>query len=483
MTADDGLILNLLQRLIDRGGYRYEDVTNGDGAVLITDTSIDASTAALTPWAARYCYKLIVEDKRPLGQIQQAKSLLRRCADIMIAHQQGFGLVPTATRATDPRWGAVRSNSTSSILTAAAANAGLGLLYAYRALEDIASTPRLTYLASARAAASFLRNVQALGSDGTLFPSKDAGGLTRLYTGGLQDTMNGSGGMFGTLISPSGLAALEFWTELTTTDGDQYIGATATIAGSFDTVPQKLMSACMLDLLEFWRTGTYDVAHGDVRTGLSATTPANSFNPYPFGDGSWAYQDGASSTGTIVTASNFALAVSALYAAEGLSAQVIEIDDYLYSFTSNPNFDIAPTLSPSILARSFYGTYDATIAPSTELLVRDAGAGYVAVKMNASGYYDWGSFGLLAAVRARRHAATFKEARLDALGPVDRFNDGLRTDALRDFISLRGRSGLSFQTAFVETLVGAERRVNDGVAAARFGLSLRELPQSYPVQA
>jgi len=117
------------------------------------------------------------------------------------------------------------------------------------------------------------------------------------------------------------------------------------------------------------------------------------------------------------------------------------------------------------------------------LLVRDSTNGYAATAKNGSSLYDWASLGLMASIRAARHASTFKASRLAALGKRLRFADGLPSDYVYDYISLRGRSGLTFQTGFTETIVGLSRMANDGVAAARFGNVFRQQPLVRPQSA
>lgn len=481
MEADEGVVLNFIAQQVG-AGFQFQDVQSGAGAPI-------ASTAAIVNflgWAGQYLNDLLVENKRPTSMLVLARALLRSCANQLIAHQMGFGFSPSATKSTDPRWGAVRGTSTSSVTSYEVAYAGLAMLYAYQNLPDIAGTPRVAYLASARAAASYLRNVQALGSVGVLFPSKDAAGLVPLYTGGTQDTVFGStGAIDGSLstFSPQGIAPLLLWTELLAADGDQQIGSDAAIAGNFTAAPQQLMSQSITDMRAFWITGTYDAVRGDVRTGLSATTPAEFFNPFPAGTGAWEFSDADAATGTTIRSLAFANAMFVLYEVEGLSAQVTSIDDWLYTFTSNSAYETPTGTSDSALARAQTGTFDPAIAPPTVLLVRDSTAGYAYIAKNGSSLYAWDSMGLMAGIRATRHPGSFKASRLAALGRRQRYADGLPSDAVYDYISLRGRSGLSYQTGFTETILSQSRMVNDGVAAARFGNTFRQQPQVMPVSA
>jgi len=481
LEADEGVVLNFIAQQVS-AGFQYQDVTSGAGAPIASAGAV----LNFLGWAGQYCNDLIIEGTRPSSMLNLAKTVLRSCADQLINHQVGFGFSPSATKSTDPRWGAMRATSSSSITTYETAYGGLVLLYAYQLLPDIDGTPRSRYLTSARAAASYLRNVQALGSVGVNFPSQDVGGTVRLYTGAVQDIVFGSAtALDGTLatFSPNTLSAVHFWKDLKDEVGDELVGADAAIASNFTAAPQQLLSQCIADMRAFWLTGTRDATTGNVQTGLSATTPAELFAPFPSGTGSWEYFDNGPTNGTTVRALQFATALFALWHVEGLSAQVTEIDDWLYTFTSNSTYETAAGTSDSALARAQTGTYDPTIAPSTVLLVRDSTNGYAATAKNGSSLYDWASLGLMASIRAARHASTFKASRLAALGKRLRFADGLPSDYVYDYISLRGRSGLTFQTGFTETIVGLSRMANDGVAAARFGNVFRQQPLVRPQSA
>lgn len=477
LEVDEGRTLNFVAQQV-AAGFQYQDIASGPGAAI----NSAAAVVGVLGWAARYCYDLLVEGKRSTEMLTQAKAVLRSAADQLVAKQRGFGNTPSATKSTDPQWGAIISG-TGNLVCADQAMAGLALLYAYRLLPDTTTTQRMSYLVSSRATATFLRNVQAIGQVGiTVFPSKDPAGTIRLYTGAVNDTMSTLGSFDGTApFSPSGLLSFEFWSALRDTDGDQQIGSDAAIAGVFSSAPQQLLSQSITDIRAFWATGAYDVVRLDTRTGLSATTPSEKFNPYPMGTGSWEYFDGDANSGTMVSAANFGAALLALYRTEGASSQVTSIDDWLYTFASNSAFETPAGTSDSTLARSQTGTFDPSIAPTTLLLVRDANNGLAATAKNASKLYDWGAMGMMAPIRASRHASTFKTARLTPLGKKLRYADGLPSDYTYDAITLRGRSGLSYQTSFQENILNVARMVNDGVAAAQFGSVYRQQPQAMPV--
>lgn len=446
--ADEGPILNFVARAIS-AMERYEDCLNGDEAA----TTLGNDRIGALAWSAVYLYGIIVENKRPLSWISRAKSLLADCVTSLLANQVGFGISTSATRANSAFFGAILEPDATTYVTENTTMGGLALLYSYRI------TGTLRHLEAARAAANYLRNVQAIGSNGTNFTSSDASGTARLYTGALASSVSTTAGMYSnSLFYPSDLLALKFWKELTTTDGDQSIGATAVVTG-FDTAPSALMSACMADLRAFWLTGIADTGTADVITGLSATTPRECFNAYPVtkpnftsvvGSGEWEYQDGATDTGTTITAQNFAKALHALYFYDGGSTQVTTVDAWLRSFDSNADFETPAGTSTRNLYRSLTGEYDPTYTLSTLLLVRDADDSYAPIAENGSDLYDWGAFGLLAQAWNGLHASSFIESRKVPLGVQQRFYDGRPTDQDHyDRITTLGRSGLSLQTYLV----------------------------------
>lgn len=456
----------------------------GSGTVVLISPAPTTTQGGAIPglsWAARYLYDLIQQNTRTT-MIPRAKVLLAQIATYLQTRQQGFGLTPTATLANYAPYGGFLALAATNYIVVDTATAGLALLYAYRVL----GTP--AYLAGARAAASFLRNVQSIGSNGSQFTSRNAAGTARLYTGAVcseVSTLVGIEGEFfysNHLFYPSGLVALELWNELLTTDGDQSIGSTATPEG-FATVPSKLMSDCIDDMREFWENGVADSA-GQTYTGLSETTPREFFNAYPAtkvgfssitGTGRWEYANGGATTGTQITSQNFAGALSALYNYEGASTQVTTISDWLRSFTSNPDFETADDTSEADLARETTGDYDPTECLATLLQVRDPDT-LAADATNASSVYDWGSFGLMARIWASRNRSSFMLSRIGALNVTRRYHDGVPTDGLfYDRISTRGLSGLTFQTGpGTEEFLALHHLVNDAVRAAQFGRTFRE---------
>lgn len=446
--AQQSEIFTLLNFANDNGG-RYAQVQSGMSTVLP-----DAADAVTTnAWACLYFYGLGTATY-PRGHVDvwgaQALTRLRAAADVLLARQV------YTNRDTDPFHGGFLGLGTTTYFCEDAAIGGLGALYAFRAFGDA------KYLLAARAAASFLRNLQAIGSDGTNFTSSNSAGTIRLYTGAITNAVSSVAGFYADhRFYASSLLALWFWNELRLTDGDQSLGANAVIAGSFDTAPAKALSRSMADLRAFWETGVYDVTAKAVRTGLSVTTPAEFFNAFPAtkpnasaaGTGSWEFRNGGASTGTTITSLYIAKALAALFAVDGLSAQVTAIDDWLRSFTSNPAYARASSISARDKARVPTGTYDATMGIAKHLLVRDVGNAYAPIKMNGGALYDWGAFGLLAPIWSTRNALGFKNGRFQATVKRRRLSDGLPSDGdWDDWLFIRGRSGLTYQTDHFELL-------------------------------
>jgi hypothetical protein len=449
LEADEGDLFNFVAQQITARA-RYERVISGS-APYATDIVLTMA------WSARYLYDLIQQGTRTI-MIAKAKVLLAACADYILSRQYGSltGPLSSATRAGNAFYGGVLESGATSFVTNDNAASGLALLYAYRILGTG------TYIVGARAAASYLRNVQAIGSNGTQHTSLDFAGTSRLYTGAVCSQVSTTSGVdpgqnfySDHAFYPSGLIALELWNELKTTDGDQSIGATTAVNG-FDTTPAQLMSQSIADMRACWANGI-QTATTAVVNGFSTTTPSEFFNAYPAlktgftfsGTGLWEFEDGSASTGTMITGENFAIALGSLYAYEGQSTQVNAIFDWLATFESNVDFKTPDNTSPSVLARTTTGVYDPTICIASLLQVRDPNASYAAIAQNGSSLYDWGAYGAMARPWAARNLTTFQNGRVKALNIQPRFDDGKPTDGQYwDRIQLRGYSGLSFQSAF-----------------------------------
>lgn len=467
-AADDGATFNFVTTMMNAPA-RYMDVTGYGAGAVLTGSPIPA-----LGWAGRYYYEFIQWGKGAAPLVAQAKLNLAVAAKTLInSYQTGFGLSPSSTQTNSAFWGGFLDGSLYTSDDVAAA--GLCLLYNYRINGTNAS------IVGARAAASFLRNVQAIGSCGTNFTSGDSGGTARLYTGAVASQVSSASGFFcDHRFYPSGLLTLEFWNELKTTDGDQTIGTTGTPTG-LTLATAQLLSQSITDMRSFWTNGVFDVTANKTIAGFTKATPFEDFNAYPAskpnfsvtGTGSWEYQDGAEGVGTSVSGLNWASGLGSLFAFEGYSSQVSQIDGYLRSFASNVVFQ-TPTadlvgVSDATLAASSTGTYLPTQGIATLLQVAGAGS-----PQNGSTLYDWGAFGRMVRLYAAQHSSDLYTARPNILGLTQRFNYGIPArDSVFDRIALRGRSGLSFQTSFTETIQSASRRVEDAVAASQWATAYR----------
>lgn len=453
LATDEGELFNFLEQQVTARA-RYELVTSGDGAPYAVNV------LQTMGWAARYFYDLIVQGTAPAGLISRAKTNLNTIAAYVQTRQAGFGLFTTATRSSFAWYGGFIDTGSTVYVTQNASMCGLALLYAYRIFGTN------SYLQGARAAASYLRNVQSIGKCAVQCTSSNSAGTARLYTGAVASQVSSQTGFDpGTsfysdhCFYPFDLLALEFWNELLTTDGDQSLGCDSLAVDAFVFLPTQTLSQSIADMRTFWTNGVRDSAN-ETYTGLSSTTPREFFNAYPatktyfgiIGTGRWEFQDGGASTGTMITAQNFGTALGALYAYEGQSTQVGTIFDWLQTFESNGDFETPDGTSDSVLARSTTGDFDATVCPSTLLQVRDADDSYSAIAQNGSSLYDWGAFGAMARLWSARKKSGFMSARTAPLNITQRYDDGKPTDGMFfDRIQLRGLSGLSMQTSFSTT--------------------------------
>lgn len=391
----------------------------------------------------RYLYQLIVENKRPTSWITRARAKLRELAEWVYSTQFGFGLVPSQTLSNSIFYGACNT----TIKTAEQGCMGLGMLYAYLALGDA------KYLASARGFADALTNRQQGGLLVTEFSSSDAAGTIPVNYGTW--TRSNGGPVFDHVYQADSLICLEFLQQLYNVTGDELHGSDTTISGTFTMPPQQLLSVSMANARAFWQVGAYDASLGQTITGLSASTPREYFNSYPAnkgvfltGTGSWEFQDGGASTGTLITGSYIALALRSLYGYEGLSATVTGIWSWLMGFSSNPAYQPTTTSlgpdTPTLLGAS--GTYNPKLSLTTLLQVRTAGG--AASAMNGDSFYDWRCAGYMAPIQRSQDPASLDLAK-DFLTkgvttyPED-FSQGTNGS---DYTMMQGVSGLSGQVA------------------------------------
>lgn len=484
------------------GGIRYGlppavtvNVSGTSQAGFSSSTGTGAVRAAGE--TCRYLGRMLVEAKRPTRWTTLARTKLVELADWLISRQTGFGQSPSSTVANDTQWGALID--LGNILTDAQAIAGMGLLAAYR------ETGSAKYLTSAQAAASFLRNCQAIGKClATAFTSADAGGAVRLYTGGVVHTVLSDNTLRSNQqFHASSLTSLAFWKELFAISEDGSYGATTTVGGNFTTIPRETLSTMMAELRAFWSVGAFDVVTGTTITGLSATTPRDFFNAYPAahsgfigrdatGSGSWEFADADAATGTQLNGETIAVGLGNLYAYEGYSSQVSSVWTWLMSFDSNPSFILpAGTLVTDFACVSSFNAanpptppagqgnvvppaYDPKRALTALLLVRDSANGYAPIKMNGISVYNWSTSGLMAAIQSSQNQGAFKTAK-DTLSTIRlrRPTTFSEPEVIADYLSLRGQSGLSLQLGVTTTATWSS------LLASRIGNVYRYQPQAW----
>lgn len=474
--------------------YDYVDVTNGGVGALApnpqTDTVVGGSTGYSVLCAGetcRYLYGIINDNKRPLRWISVAKTKLRELADWLITKQRGFGIAPTATKTNDGLWGGVVSQDSLSFngyIAVDNASAGLALLYAFRVLGDA------KYLVSAKASASFLRNMQAA-------PNPPYLGALPVYLFTIAS--------ISPAYYPSALIALEFWNELLTTSGDAQYGSDGTPAG-FTAIPQQLLSLCIADLRGFWRTGARDATLGTVVNGLSSATLCEYL--LQSDSTTWQRIDGALATsGTIVIGRTIAMALRSLYAYEGYSSQVADVWSYLMALGSNPLFvtaagtlatdylcavgtDAANPSAPragqgNVVAPFFNPKLTLSTAIEVKNIVGNSEDYYwtlVTIPNLHRSTYDWTTFGLMAAIQSAKDQGNFKKAKDAAVATRYRMPTTFVDFPVEETVLLRGSSGLAFQLSqFDDVNVNGvpSSRLASATAAAMIGNAFRYAPQGY----
>lgn len=278
------------------------------------------------------------------------------------------------------------------------------------------------------------------------------------------------------------LDGLEFLRRMKTLVGGGYVTGDAAaftdLGGQgFIAATQASIDTMIAEAEAFWSTGVADTGTSTVKTGFSATTPFDSFNSYP--------QDkGAAPDGTGLweqaTAPNGSPSLRGLDLARGvrgamddatLGAAALALYTWVTAGVEAGTGTIPPNTSPQALAASTYGTYDPTLCWATYIDPQDASENET--------LYEWATVGLLGHIRSTRGPTRFKEAKVQ-MGAVRYRNDQTTAENdVRERAALRGRTGMSFQTSFVETVASASRRVIDVASAALCSLAYRETPQGY----
>ena len=177
----------LLRLVCEHAPYRYIDVTNGDGARLFWAGAFMGVLCAAE--SIRALYDMIVEGKRPLVWITEARAAIPALAEFLLYAQFG-GPYAASTgdynqASTETVWGAFAYNR-ASLFTAAdpitiyseeVAAGGLAMVYAYNLTGD------RKYLTSAKMAATCLRRMQCGDLLATKYATQTDLGTDRYHVG------------------------------------------------------------------------------------------------------------------------------------------------------------------------------------------------------------------------------------------------------------------------------------------------------------
>lgn len=282
-------------------------------------------------------------------------------------------------------------------------------------------------------------------------------------------------------LYPGDLVALEFLEAASAEDGAGATYGDSTAVGDFVTRTDGTLSAMVSSALEFWTSGKANAGSADAITGWSATTPREYFDCFISdsggGTGTWKFSS-TDSSGSYVTGQNFAKAARGWYANAGYDATLGAVWSWLMGFTSNAAYESASDLRTQAKSLGVSGSYDPTLALATALRVQDASG--AAASDNGSSYYDWTTVGLTCELASAQQPQLFADSKRECAKPRPREHAGPNSSR-SDEPFLRGKSGLSFQMAWTETVEGASRRVFDVYSAALFGLAIRQSPKIYQV--
>lgn len=279
-------------------------------------------------------------------------------------------------------------------------------------------------------------------------------------------------------LYPGDLVALEFLVAALAEEGDTTYGDT-TVVGDFSFSTDAPLSTMRTEAEAFWTAGVADAGSATATVGFGSTTPYEYFDCFisdGTGTGTWQYATTSGGVSTI-TGRNFALALRGWYASSGYDAKATDVYTWLLDADSNTAYTTPAGTRNSTLFAGKTGDYDPTLALTTYI---DVVAASTAVNRNGSDLYDWATLGLLAALRAGA-ASDMTEAKRQ-VSLYRRYAYSGVDDARMYRVSLRGKSGLSGQVSFTETILGASRRVYDALAAAMVGLVYREDPKIFVVR-
>lgn len=396
--------------------------------------------------ACLYLGRLALENRRPVIWVEQAQAAIKRFATQLIAQQRGIGTAVSTNPTNAVTYGAFSLQADEHVV------ATLGMVYAYRA------TGVAQYLSSATAGAAFMRTLQSTGRLTSGFTSSDAGGASRLNTGGLAYATNGSTFTATQYVLVAGMA-LWAYAALKVAAGDVTVGSAAVDGGSvFAQSRAATLTAAIAETRGFL-AGFAD-ATGTVVSPIAPGTLKETFEPYPGGSHRWQYTNGTHTTGTMVSASAVAWAARGLYEAEGLSSLVTALYDYVIGFADNGTYTLASTADDRVKWAGQAGTFDAKKAPSTLLLVRDSSASYATIKRPGSSFYDLAAAGLLAPISNSRQPASLRALKEELAYPRPRTGGADPTGAGNIWLPPLGTCGFSWQpwstsTTRQQTVLGA----------------------------
>jgi hypothetical protein len=476
--------------------YQYDTIQLPDSApprpMALFDTSAQPGTTGVmgAAWTAIYLHALVTENLRPYEMVARARAGLAEIADWLLTRIYAYPGRAGGLTSAHPGWGGFAydgavAGASAFFYVYPTAAAGLALLRAYQ-VHGTAG-----YLDAARAAAWFCRNAQCGDRLASGFSSSDSAGSNRAHFGTFTRSMNvsvsGAVQQQDHLFSPAGLFVCEFLDALMDEVGDETIGSSDTSL-AYSQSRAILISEAIAECRTFWRDGVNDAALGRIVTGLSSTTPYDSFNAYPAtkfsltGTGSWRYDDDEQASGTTINFLDWALGLRGLRALEGSSATVTGLFDWVMTFGSNPAYELPTKTARGVTVADYdqryfwasgLGTFDPSVAAPFDLKVRADGAD---VRMNASQAYHLGCSGLLAPLYSARQGVKFGalKAAMGQQRPRQRTTGGTE-DGIYERLPLMGRCGLSFQPT---TLLNSTRR-RDVYAAAMTGLIYREAPKAF----
>lgn len=263
-------------------------------------------------------------------------------------------------------------------------------------------------------------------------------------------------------LYPGDLVALEFVKAALALEGDATYGD-AEAVGQFVEATDAALSVMLSQAQAFWTGGADDTV------GWSAAAPYEYFDCFISdsggGTGEWQYATTVGGASTI-TGRNYALGLRGWYAVNGYDSTASGVYRWLIAATSNAAFETLADTPPAVVYATTTGTYDPRLALATYI---DAPR-----NRNASALYDWATVGLLGPLRAA-NGFDLTESKRQASRLRQQDYAGVLSAKFHR-VSLRGKSGLTYQVAFTETVEGSSRRVYDATAAAMVGLVYREAP-------